>query len=98
MEATLIHRQVLIAMVAGLSLLGFVAIAIGGRLLPAALLASSVVTLVLGCASGTSTLWWVPRGLGITMLPVAILALASAGQVIEQTRWRPRWLRTWLGR
>ena len=90
-----VQGRVLVATVVGLSVLGFLAIAVGGRVVPSALLAASVATLLLSFAS--PALWWVPRGLGLILLPVAILALAAAGQVIDQVHWRPSWLRTWRG-
>jgi hypothetical protein len=96
-DVQVVQQQVLVATVVGLSVLGFLAIAVGRRVLPAALLAASVTTLLLGLASGAPALWWVPKSLGLILLPVAILALAAAGQVIDQVHWRPRWLRTWRG-
>lgn len=94
-EIQAVQARVLVATVAGLTVLGFLSIAIGRRVVPAALLTASIGTILLGYASDAPALWWVPKGLGLTMLPVAILALAAAGQVIDQTQWRPRWLRMW---
>ena len=96
-DAQVVHQQLLVAMVVGLTVLGFLAIAVGRRVLPAALLVASVATLLLGLAASPMALWWVPRGVGLTMLPAAVLAFASAGQLLEQSRWRPRWIQTWLG-
>ncbi len=96
-DAQVVHARVLFAMVVGLSVLGLLAIAVGRRVFPAALLIASVTTLVAGFGAGSWAQPWVPNGVGLVMLPAAVLALASAGQLIDQIVWRPRWLRTWLG-
>ena len=92
-KAQVVQGQILEAIVGGLTVLGFLAVAVGRVFLPAALLVASVATLFVGFAADPLALWWVPRGIGFVMLPAAVMALASAGQVIERIQVRPPWAR-----
>jgi hypothetical protein len=91
------RRDVLVAMVLALTILGVVAVVVGRRIAPAALLVAALGMLGLGLAMGPLAISWAPKGLALTTLPVAIVALAAAGQVVEHVAWRPQWYQSWVG-
>lgn len=85
-EIQSVHRNVLIAIVVGLTVIAAAAIALGRRRAPLLLLSASIATLALAFAASAqraTSLWWVPGWLFITAPGVVILTLSSAGQVLE---------------
>jgi hypothetical protein len=83
-ETQKVHRDVVLVVVAGLTVLGVLAVAFGRRRMPGLLLAGTVATFVLAFVPvliGIRLGWWVPSGLVFTTPALAILALASGGQI-----------------
>jgi uncharacterized protein (DUF697 family) len=90
-DAESVHIRGLIVLVVGLTVVGFAAIAVGRQLVPAVLLVASSSAFFLGVAEIEglgAVLWWVPRGMFVTLPATLVLGLASAGQVIERFNWR----------
>lgn len=82
--------QMLVVGLPGMTLLGILAVVRGRVLLPAVLLAICCALLVLPSLAGRSLespLWWLSPGLSVTTPALLVLALAAAGQILDQLSW-----------
>lgn len=76
---------VLVGILGVITVIGIIAILIGGRVVPGILLVASLGTPVLVWASGNGSSW-VPRGLIFATPALLFLAFASAAQILDQSR------------
>ena len=89
-QAQVAQRDVLVATVLGLTGLAVLAITLGRRRAPSALLVASLATLAFAHLPLMREEPWRPDGLFVLTPGLLILAAAAAGQILDWTRWHRR--------